>query len=176
MLRTSMWSRVAALLLLLLIPCCDDWGTRPPPVLPPRIPLPFIDSEPAWGPDGETIAYFHQGVTHIDYVNETYHIDPDSRGIWTMRPDGSDRQLLLRGFRFSPDWSADGKMLAFVAGEQIWTMKSNADSLTQITRSGSNFFPAWSPGSQNSFYSTSAVPMALHLRDSAQMQHRSRSP
>jgi TolB protein len=152
--RTSMWSIVTVLVLLLFVPSCDDWGTKPPPIPPPRIPLPFIDSEPAWSPDGETIAYFHEGVTQIDYSDRTYRIDPDSMGIWTMKPDGSDRRALLKGFCSSPDWSADGRLLAFVAGGQIWSMKSNGDSLTQITSRGSNFFPAWSPDGKSIASST----------------------
>ncbi len=55
--------------------------------------------------------------------------------------------LIFTGFPLPSglDFSPDGKWLVFSWGKQIWKIKVNGDSLTQLTSSGENFFPRWSP-------------------------------
>lgn len=61
---------------------------------------------PKWSPDGQWLA-FHAGRGGAD-------------GIWLIKPDGSQKTLLIRsgkGDRF-PSWSPDGKRLVFCQGER----------------------------------------------------------
>lgn len=61
-----------------------------------------LDS-PSWSPDGERIAF----------VNVSGGKRPPSE-IWVVDPDGSDRRLIATGISSSaPQWSADGKFLAW---------------------------------------------------------------
>ena len=56
----------------------------------------------AWSPDGRRIAYIDQGFS-----------------LWLVRPDGTGRQLLLRGSKLSSlslSWSRNGKRIAIAAG------------------------------------------------------------
>src|SRR6184192_4301105 len=54
---------------------------------------------PAWSPDGRLLAV------------ETW--DNDGSSVFTVKPDGSDRQLVLKN-AWSPSWSPDGKRLVVV--------------------------------------------------------------
>lgn len=109
--------------------------------LPPCIDCPFdfrlTDFEPAWSPDGSTIAYVHG-----DTVSSL-------TGIWLTDTSGTNKQIIYASARaYSPSWSPDGQWIAFSDGGDIYKIKLNGDSLTQLTDNGSNFFPAWSPDGQ----------------------------
>ncbi|MFB0516729.1 MAG: hypothetical protein ACETWG_09020 [Candidatus Neomarinimicrobiota bacterium] len=110
----------------------------------PGLPSPAIDSYPSWSPDGQTIAFYHHGVVYDPVSDLGESTDPDSEGIWFIAPDGSDKRMFLKGARL-PAWGPPGEWLAFVAGTQIFKIKVNGDSLTQLTFEGRNFFPTWSP-------------------------------
>jgi Tol biopolymer transport system component len=58
-------------------------------------------SDPAWSPDGTMLA-----------VSAPYG---ETTGVYTMKPDGSDRKLVLEN-AYSPSWSPDGKQLVVVRG------------------------------------------------------------
>jgi TolB protein len=108
---------------------------------PPCIDCPWdfrlTDFEPAWSPDGRTIAYIHG-----DTVN-------GQTGIWLTDTSGSNNHILYASVgAYSPSWSPDGQWIAFSDGGVIYKLKLSADSLTQLTTDGSNFFPAWSPDGQ----------------------------
>ncbi len=103
---------------------------------------PAIDSYPAWSPDGSTIAFYHHGVVYDATLDMEVH-HPDSVGLWFISPDGSNKRMFLRGADL-PAWGPRGRWLAFKYG-QIYKIKANGDSLTQLTFEGRNHFPAWSP-------------------------------
>lgn len=113
-------------------------------VAPPSPAYPDIDQYPAWSPDGSTIVYYHTGVTSVE-ASGLSHVERDSVGLWFISPTGDNRQMFLKGANRLPAWSPNGIWIAFVNGAQIYKIKSDGDSLTQLTFEGRNFFPAWSP-------------------------------
>lgn len=91
----------------------------------------LTDFEPAWSPDGEKIAYVHG-----DTLEST-------TGIYLIDVDSSYKRILFAGARaYSPTWTPDGNWLVFVNNAQIFKIKANGDSLTQLTFEGRNFFPS----------------------------------
>jgi len=106
-----------------------------------RDPTPFriIDKEPSWSPDGKTIVYYH-----MQKIDSSGQLTPDTSGLYLIDSDGANKRILLAGFTHSPDWSPDGKWIVFEQGAQIYKIKSDGDSLTQLTFEGLNFFPSWS--------------------------------
>jgi Tol biopolymer transport system component len=95
------------------------------------------DSEPAWSPDGSTIAYVHGDTL------------AGKTGIYFIDPDGKNKRLFYASIGANaPTWSPDGEWIAFSDNAQIYKIKATGDSLTQLTFEGRNFFPAWSPDGQ----------------------------
>ena len=116
--------------------CGDAALPEPDAELPPVIsPVDFniTDTEPAWSPDGEWIAFVHAELT------------PGAPGIYLISPDGQRIQQWHEGFAQTPAWSPDAQWIVFSENAQIWKKKINGDSLSQLTFEGRNFFPAWSP-------------------------------
>jgi len=87
----------------------------------------MIDSDPAWAPDGEWIAFAHD------------------RSIWVVRPNGHDEHALIpcRGslahhgicVARAPVWSPDGTKIAFAANG-IYTANADGTGLVRIRSSG----------------------------------------
>jgi TolB protein len=119
-------------------------------IKPPGPTYPIICDAPAWSPDGKTIAYHHNGTIKV-YESGRYTVDLNLRGVWFISPDGTNKRLFLWG-GYSPDWSPDGQELALKAYSQIFAIKTNGDSLTQLTFKGRNFFPDWSPDGKRIAY------------------------
>lgn len=113
---------------------------------PPAPVYPTICEFPAWSPDGSTIAYWYSGITKVNQ-DGFFNLDQNLQGIWFINPDGTGKSMFLQG-GWLPDWSPDGQKLALVSGVQIYSIKINGDSLTQLTFEGENFFPDWSPDRQ----------------------------
>ena len=90
-----------------------------------------------------------------------YSFNTDPTRIGTVEPDGSDRLWLTAGQRnsYSPAWSADGSMIAFVkdrrASDRLLTMNADDTGGTVVFESEryrSLSDPAWSPdGSRIAF-------------------------
>jgi len=62
------------------------------------------------------------------------------------------RYLSEAGVAQYPDWSPDGYWIVFEKSGQIFKIKANGDSLTQLTFGGENFFPEWSPDERKIVY------------------------
>jgi TolB protein len=133
---------ISFILIVLLLLCCKKKSTKPDDGLPHYWPR-YTDMEPAWSQDGKTIAYVHGGIDE----------EGDTTGIYLIDVDGTDNRLLYRGTKaYGPDFSPDGNWLAFDNYAQIFKIKLNGDSLTQLTFGGRNFFPDWSPDGKKIAY------------------------
>jgi TolB protein len=96
-------------------------------------------TSPAWSSTG-TIAF----------VNDDEPRSWRHDGIYTVRPDGSGlRRLFGRywGTGNQPNWSPNGRRLAFSARQHIFTIGANGRGLRRLTdrASSGNSNPAWSP-------------------------------
>jgi Tol biopolymer transport system component len=102
------------------------------------------NTQPAWSPDGQKIAYYSR----------------NRKGIWLVSAlGGNPKQLTEFGAR--PAWSPDGSMIAFQSGEggevfvpqamapsTIWVVPSNGGEPRQVSRTGlpagGHSSPSWS--------------------------------
>jgi len=137
------------ILLILLLLCCKKKSTKPDDGLPHYWPR-YTDSEATWSPDGKTIAYTHGGLDYPD----------DPAGIFLINVDGTNDRLFYEGASAGcSDFSPDNNWLVFSDYAQIYKIKLNGDSLTQLTFGGRNFFPDWSPeGKRIAFDRTTSYP------------------
>jgi len=101
-------------------------------------------SEPKIAPDGEKILYLRNGMDIMK--------DRRQRRIWIMNTDGTGHQKLTPNDKneSSPQWSPDGKRIAFSTstehGSEIfiyWLATGQQARLTQLERSPSGL--SWSP-------------------------------
>ena len=99
------------------------------------------DNEPTWSPDRRQIAFVRQIVVGTDFRGDSIR----QGHLMVMNADGTAlRGLAANGHH--PDWSPDGRLLAFVkdyAGDaKIWTIRPDKSAARQLAR-GTD--PAWSP-------------------------------
>jgi hypothetical protein len=119
-----------------------SFGIMSAPGLRP-IPLTPRHGQPAWSPRGDRIALVEA---------------PDStrpKGIFTVDLSGRNRtRVVANGTQ--PDWSPDGRTLAYQAGRDIWLYDFRLRRARRLTRSpagSASRFPSWSPDGRSLAFS-----------------------
>ena len=95
------------------------------------------EQRPILSPDGSKIVYYEGSTLYV--------IDADGRNIRSL-------YSYARDYRFSPD----GTKLVFSDGSNIYTINIDGSGLTQLTTSGSNSKPQFSPNGTRILYESSA--------------------
>jgi TolB protein len=120
---------------------------------PPRVLLPrhgFDNASPVFRPDGQRLAFVSAR--------------PKTPQIYSVSADGTDERLetpflqTVRSYRASPDWSPDGRTIAFEQQNgdfQIWLLTLADHSMHRLTSSGENEDPTWAPDSRHLAFTSS---------------------
>jgi Tol biopolymer transport system component len=95
-------------------------------------------SDPAWSPDGRTLAFVRRNAGH---------------GVYVAKADGSGLRNLTPkpvGTYAAPAWSPDGRKLAFVSdrdgNSEVYVMNADGSGQRNLTRNPAyDADPAWSP-------------------------------
>lgn len=86
-------------------------------------------SDVVWSPTGDWLAYV-----------QNWSENTLEGQISLIRPNGDDAHTLVKGD--SPDWSPDGKQLAYVHHGSIWTVDADGSNAKRLIPNGHS--PAWS--------------------------------
>lgn len=101
---------------------------------PRQLPLEALPGQPAWSPDARHLAFCIQNGIVV-----------------TDRDGGSVRHLARdHGEDLTPEWSPDGKRIAFQSAKRgimdIWTVDPETDEVGTLLENNSvDGFPSWSP-------------------------------
>ena len=87
--------------------------------------------DPDWSPDGNQIVFC--------LIKESL----ENAKLYLINADGTG--LTEIGLGFDPSWSPVEDKIAYSSNNQIYTMNSNGEDITQLTTEYSNWVPAWSP-------------------------------
>jgi Tol biopolymer transport system component len=116
-------------------------------------------TEPAWSPNGKRIAYVGPRQPRVS--------KPD---IWVMNSDGSHQKRLTFSplSERSPDWSPDGKWIAFATdrghSHDIWKMRADGTVAVRLTAIGPyDDQPSWSPSGKQIAYISRSTTGLFHL-------------
>ena len=105
-----------------------------------------------FSPDGRMVVFVYTGNPYGNPPGR------DTIGLYLYRLADKTFTGILTGYLYTfpvphdIDFSPDGDWLVFSWGRQIWKIKVNGDSLTQLTFSGENFYPRWSPDGRKIIY------------------------
>jgi TolB protein len=98
------------------------------------LPSPYVSS-PSFSPSGERIVF---------YAWEGW---PQGNGLWTLKVDGTDPQLVLRDAEArNPRWSPDGKLVAYDARNSVHVISASGGDPRKLADGSTQ--PSWSPDSQ----------------------------
>jgi Tol biopolymer transport system component len=149
-------------------------------------------AEPAWSRDGRRIVYrnigsgdlglatvkldgtgFRQLTSYIGDSQPTWsargliafvHYENGHQGIVTMTSSGKQRRTVLRDCACDhPDFSPDGRLLAYAAGSasQLFVARPDGSHRHQLTRSGGTE-PAWAPSGRYLAYQRNDDIYVIH--------------
>lgn len=91
---------------------------------------------PDWSPSGHRIVFYQYTPTK-------------GLRIFTIKPDGTDRQLVIQDGR-DPVWSPDGRKIAFTRDGHAYTVNPDGSGVTEVPgtpkeNGPSEILPSWGP-------------------------------
>lgn len=99
--------------------------------------IPYDYMEPCFNPENpEQLAYYRFDNTGFNLSSE----------IWVVDFCTGEKKLIANNALYGLDWSIKDWLIYTADDQNIWKIKSNGDSLTQLTFVGDyNRYPKWSP-------------------------------
>lgn len=126
-----------------------------PDVVDGELAFKATDQGPSWSADGNSIVYRHLQISVVD-----------SFGLYILNTFTKSLTYLGGGaLAEDPDWSPKGDWIAFESSARIYKIKTNGDSLTQLTFSGTNFFPNWSRDANKIVYDRTDSAFGVWMMD-----------
>lgn len=107
--------------------------------------------DPQWSPDGSRISYSRLERTDLSDFRKTW--------IWTVRPDGSDEQPVVKGN--NARWSPDGSLLVFstpttTSDGDLFVARPDGSGLRRLLATPRLEWPnAWSPDGRRILFTRS---------------------
>jgi len=113
--------------------------------------------QPSWSPDGSKLVFTSPCRGRGDFLDGDY----SDSSLFVMNADGTGIQQLMNvpGADFDPDWSPDGKQIAFTSirdgNKQIYVLDMDSLAVTRLTNLDVNIEnsqPSWSPDGKKIAY------------------------
>jgi TolB protein len=108
------------------------------------------NTSPSYSPDGRQIAF----ISGKSGQPQVYIMDADGSNIQLLTPYRPG----VRSYRASPDWSPDGKSVAYEQQNgifQVWTIDLRDRVPKQLTSEGENEDPSWAPDGRHIVFTSS---------------------
>jgi Tol biopolymer transport system component len=108
--------------------------------------------DPAWSPDGRTLAYSTEGVAD-PYARNT------RAALWVVDVSSGKSRKLIDGDAVQPAWSRDGGRIAYWANtggqRDLWTVDANGGTPVAVTTdAATDWSPEWSPDGEWLYFSS----------------------